>query len=602
MKIFRISMAWLALIAMLLTGCGGSTTNDDTDDSSEGEVIIGLTDAEGDFMAYAVDVKSIKLTHVNGAEVEVLPQSSRIDFSQYVDMTEFLTAATIPNGRYEKATLTLDFSSADIQVEVAGEATSATVQDSDGNPITVMDLSVTLDSTRPLVIAPGVPAHLTLDFDLEASNSVDTNVTPPVVTVQPLLVADVELDDPKPHRLRGLLEEVDETAQTIELAMRPLHHRHGDFGDLKAYVDDDTHYEVDGVAYSGSAGLAQVALQPQASWVVVYGALNTSKRRFEASEVYAGSSVPGSEQDALTGVVTARNGDVLSVRARMVVRTDGSLLFNTDVEVTLDDDTVVTKQLSQGNFSNDDISVGQRIRVLGTVSDSDGDLRVTSADRVRLMLMPISGSVVSTNDDGELVMELQHMAAYPASALDFSGTGQSPEQDADKDNYQVNSATLSLADLDINDPVRVRGFVTPFGSAPADFDASSVTDVGAVRGGLVITWQTPATAPFVRSSGSGLVVDLSDSDRHHVRRHWVLTDLTALTEDTPSIVPANTDRGLFAIRQNGAVSVYTRFSAFEEALSDKLDGSVGVSRILASGQFDNGTATLTTSRIRVMLK
>ncbi len=600
MKAFRILIAWLVMVAVTLTGCGG-VGDDSASSGDEGEVIIGLTDAEGDFMAYVVDVNAIKLTHVNGAEVEVLPQSSRIDFSQYVDMTEFVTAATIPSGRYKKATLTLDFTNADIQVEVAGEATPATVQDRDGNPITVMDVSVTLDTNRPLIIAPGVPAHLTLDFDLDSSNSVDTAVAPPVVTVLPMLVADVELDDPKPHRLRGLLEEVDETAQTIKLAMRPLHHRHGDFGHLKAHVDDDTHYEVDGIAYVGPAGLTEVALQPLASWVVVYGSLDTSTRRFKANEVYAGSSVPGSDQDALTGVVMARDGDVLSVKARMITRTDGSLVFNADVEVILDSDTVVTKQLSQGNFRTNDISVGQRIRVLGTVTETSGELSVASAERVRMMMTPISGSVVS-NHDGELVVNLQHMAAYPASALNFTGTGQSLAQDADEANYQVNTATLSLAGLDINDPVRVRGFVTPFGSAPADFDASSVTDVEAVRSVLAITWGSPETAPFVSSSTRGLMVDLTDSARHHVRRHWILTDLTALSVTTPSLVPADSGRGIFAIHQNGAVRVYHRFDDFEEALSGRLDGNVGVTRIMAGGFFDNSTATLTTSRIRVMLR
>ena len=599
MKTFRILIAWLTMVAVTLTGCGGA--GDDTANSGEGEVIIGLTDAEGDFMAYAVDVNAIKLTHISGAEVEVLPQSSRIDFSQYVDMTEFVTAATIPNGRYKKVTLTLDYSNADVQVEVAGEAARATVQDRDGNPITVMDVAVTLDTDRPLVIAPGVPAHLTLDFDLETSNSVDTSVTPPMVTVQPMLLADVELDDPKPHRLRGLLEEVDERAQFIKLTMRPLHHRHGDFGHLKAYVGDDTSYEIDGIAYKGSAGLAQMAMQPLASWVVVYGSLNTSTRRFEANEVYAGSSVPGNDQDALTGIVTARSADVLTVRARMIVRTDGSLVFNADVEVTLDSDTMVTKQLSQGNFRNGDISVGQRIRVLGTVTDTNGNLSIASAERVRMMITPATGSVVSTND-GELVIDLQHMAGRAAAGFNFAGTGQSPAQDADEANYEVNTATLSLAGIAINDPVRVRGFVTPFGSAPADFNADSVTDVAAVRSAMAITWSTPATAPFLRSSESGLVVDLTDSGRHHVRRHWVFTDLTTLTVDTPSIVPAGAGKGLFAIHQNGAVYVYTRFSAFETALSERLDGSVGVTRIMAGGRFDNDTATLTTSRIRIMLR
>ena len=36
--------------------------------------------------------------------VETLPATTRIDFAQYVDLTEFFTAATIPNGDYVAAT------------------------------------------------------------------------------------------------------------------------------------------------------------------------------------------------------------------------------------------------------------------------------------------------------------------------------------------------------------------------------------------------------------------------------------------------------------------------------------------------------------------
>src|SRR5712675_1805376 len=64
-----------------------------TDD--EGVVAIGLTDAQGDFLTYTVDVTSLTLTKADGTVVQTLPQRTRIDFAQVVDLTEFVTGATI---------------------------------------------------------------------------------------------------------------------------------------------------------------------------------------------------------------------------------------------------------------------------------------------------------------------------------------------------------------------------------------------------------------------------------------------------------------------------------------------------------------------------
>ena len=111
--------------ALAFTACGGGggggndppaasvqPTSSCTSDC--GTVYIGLTDADGDFLSYTVDVVSLKLKRANGAMVETLPATTRIDFAQYVDLTEFFTAATIPNGAYVAATLRLDFTNAEI--------------------------------------------------------------------------------------------------------------------------------------------------------------------------------------------------------------------------------------------------------------------------------------------------------------------------------------------------------------------------------------------------------------------------------------------------------------------------------------------------------
>ena len=120
---FRALFAACGGALLLLTGCGGSSSNSDstqanacTDPSACGTAYVALTDADGDFLSYTVDVVSLKLRKANGAEVETLPNRTRVDFAQYVDLTEFISAATIPSGVYVEGTLRLDYTNAAISV------------------------------------------------------------------------------------------------------------------------------------------------------------------------------------------------------------------------------------------------------------------------------------------------------------------------------------------------------------------------------------------------------------------------------------------------------------------------------------------------------
>ncbi len=582
--------------AALITGCGGS--DDGTTASGEnGEVIIGLTDAEGDFLSYAVDVTAITLTRADGTTVETLPLSTRIDFTQYVEMTEFITAATVPSGRYVAATLAIDYSDADIQVESGGAPVAAAVVDGDGNRVDAMTMTIRLEGRDALVIAPGVPAHLTLDFDLQASHEVDTSTTPPTVTVEPMLLADVNFSDPKPHRLRGLLEEVDQAHNHFRLAIRPLLQRHGRFGHLRAHIDDETHFEIDGTVYRGSAGLAALEALGANAWTVVIGLPDRASRDFLASEVYAGSSVPGADRDSLIGVVTARSGDTLTVDAGAIVTRDGRMAFHRTVEITLAADTPVSRQLGDGSYGKDDISIGQRIATIGTLA-SDGSS--FAPDRVRMLLGSVAGNVVSANP-GEVVADLQGINGRPASQFDFSGTGVTPADDADPANYQIDTATLALATLAPADPIVARGFVTPFGSAPADFEALSVIDLSEAPARLLVSWSGADADPFTSLSTDALVIDLADSQRHHIKRGRIVDDLTTLAT-APTLVASDHGRGLYALRQPGQARLFARFGDFALALQEALDGSLGVTQIAARGRFDDATATFAATRIAVRLE
>ncbi len=77
-----------------------------------------------------------------------------------------MTAATVPNGSYVEGTLRLDYTNADINVEVNGVPKAATVVDENGQPLGVVDVWIVLDNRNHIVVSPGGGrALMQFDFD-----------------------------------------------------------------------------------------------------------------------------------------------------------------------------------------------------------------------------------------------------------------------------------------------------------------------------------------------------------------------------------------------------------------------------------------------------
>lgn len=615
---------FLLAATVALVACNGSGDNRA---QSDGEVVIGLTDAEGDFASYTVDVLSLTLTKANGAVVETLPLTTRVDFAQYTDLTEFLTAATVPNGAYVKASMVLDYSNADIWVEnAAGEAVQVnTIVDGDGNPIDQLEVAVHLDGRNKLVIAPGVPSHLTLDFDLKASNSVSFDTAGvPTQTVEPILLADAELQTPKPHRLRGPLASVDVDNQSFEVILRPFYHllnhdHQRRFGALHVVTDDSTVFDVGGESYEGQAGLEALDAQSPFTAVIVIGDLKLHPRRFEAREVYAGSSVPGGVLDAVTGNVIARNGNSLTVKGATLVRAGGSVIFNDEVTVNLGDMTTVKRQMSLDNtYGIDDISVGQRVRVFGTLTNDaanalEMDAGVSNLGRVQMRYTTLRGNVVGMaviqmvpTPPVPFAIDVQAIDGRRIGLFDFSGTGDSSANDADPSRYQIDVGALDVSALTDGTPVKVRGFVRPFGQvtadSPAAFTAQSVVDVSALKAVMAIGWN-PASATAMDSlSADGMTLNLDGVGLfHHLARGRVATDLTTLGV-APQIVPPAGGDGLYWLVQGGAVQLHTTFADFAADLDTRLAGGALVRQVFASGSFDDDGGVLTSANTSIVLE
>jgi hypothetical protein len=596
-----ISIFGFCLLAITLGVLGCRPITDEADEP--GKIIIGLTDTEGDFVRYMVEVLSLSLTKADGSVVETLPLSTKVDFAQYTEMTEFLTAASIPSGFYIKATLTLDYENADIWIENdIGEAERIhTILDVDGNAITTLEASVHLEDSSSLLIAPGIPAHLTLDFNLDASNKIDDN-DPNILIVQPLLLADVNLKKPKLHRLRGPLKEVNVSQGNFLVIIRPFIHfiSGGDerFGVLRVTTNSDTVYAINGNLYQGQEGLNELNKLNIMSPTIVIWDPKPNSHQFEAHEVRAGYNVPGGTLDVVTGNVTSRDLNSLTVKGATLIRTNSSVVFNDTVTIYLDA-TGVGRQFSTDIHNTADISVGQRITVFGTIRPDTMD-RGLNADFVHLQLTTLRGTVNRVVDDKQIDVNLKSIDGRRINIFDFQGTGIDTGNDADPNDYEIDTNNLVIPSLHTGSPVKVFGFVNAFGQAPEDFKAQKVVDVSGIPALMNVSWFPANPNAFENLSTEGITLSLDDVGLfHHIGRAGVVINLNV----SPTIQPDSSKggAGLFSISQDWTRHLHFSFENFVTDLEGRLMENASVKHLTAIGPFNDVNATLTASHINVLL-
>lgn len=598
-----LSLAIVGLALLAVWGCNSDSADNSNDASCPGcgEVYISLTDADGDFTRYQVDVVSLTLKRRDGTEVETLPMATTVDLAEYTDLSEFLTVATVPPGVYVEGSITLDYTNAEIFVERDGSPAEAVVLDENGSPADVQTLNVRLDNSRRLIVVPGVPAMFHVDVDLNASHEIDLTPTPIEATVRPFIVADISPDLNKQMRLRGPLVGVQLADSTYTIAIRPFHLHRGHFGRLKIKITDSTVFDIDGNNYVGDAGLQALAAKPAGTATVAWGSVDIRRRLLVADQVHAGTTVPGGDMDAAKGAIIARNGNELTLHGAALVRLDSSLYIDDNMIITVGPNTKVRKWADAGEFTIDDISVGQRVVVLGTVDNANPAQMDATEGLVRLLPTPAHGTVVATAT-GQVDLDLQSLAWRSPAKFDFTGTGATLADDADPDNYEVDLNGLSGSGILAGDPVRIMGTVSPFGQAPADFTAQSIVDYTDAHAKLGVNWNPAANNPFVSLSATGIVIDREHSDigdLHHLRRGGILTDLAALP-DSPTIQPHNTF-GLYCILERGMVRVFSNFELFTTALSDALSNGGTVAVFHAYGGYDSSANIFSARRIAVRM-
>jgi hypothetical protein len=632
----------VALLGACAFGLAAAGCHNNNQDSGFGVAwtTLSTTDDAAQFSSYIVTVDSVVLVGKTVGEVSGIAVPETIDFTKLTNLSELWATASVPTDTYTQAIIVLDYTSAQISVMVNGVPTVATIVDPSGAPLTAVTLTVNLDPNNLLTLQPTFATsnalRLAFNFDLSASNSINLATTPPTVTAKPYFSVSTTEPDSKLIRVRGALINSSVTTGTYTVVVRPFFDEVNSLGIDTIFNDANTVYTFGGNTYVGPSGLTPLSQTSAGSTVVAAfttfeptttPAPGINAGVFHSKYVVAGGTLEDFFTYGVEGDVTARNGNTVTLHGATLFANAAQLVqFETlDSTVLLGPATQVTADgvstLGPLNFNS--IAVGQHITARGLFSqaangaitlDSTG-ASATDTGSVRLMSTELFGSELSSSA-GSLGLNLQFINNWPVSVYNFAGNGATAPTPG---NFLVNTGALTLPTFAAGDPVWVDGYVSPFGSAPPDFLAQSVSAEASVRATLVVNWTgTGTTAPFATLSATGLSIDLANAafGSGQLRVGAETVDITTLSA-SPNIVPdvaANDPTsglplyspvfsvGPGAITESvvNPIQSFNGFGAFVTQLNATF-AATPATRFVARGLYNRAANTFTASSIDVVL-
>jgi len=624
----------LCVAGVIAAGCHHNNL-----DSGYGVAWITLSDTTpDDYTSYTVNVDSVTLTGEAYGVITAIATPETVDFTKLDNINELYSAASIPNDTYTSASIILDYTSANVSVMVNGVPTLAKVVDTTGAAVTTQTITVTLDPKNPLIIVPTLSSssaqRLAINFDLAASNVVNTATSPPTVTIQPFLTVSAGAPDTKPIRVRGPLINSDINIGTYTVYVRPFYDEVDVLGQLTMFNDANTVYLINGVYYTGTPGITALSLLSAGTTMTAAyttytpsGTLNASVTagKFNTTYVVAGSTLEDFYTQGLEGDVIARSGNTVTVRGATLFLNDGqsSYIDTPDAVVLLGPSTIVTADdnPSLKGLNYNSVSVGQHIIARGiyelpasgvTTLDATGNSS-TNTGSVRLISTQLWGPLVSSAT-GSLTMNLQTINNWPVSNYNFTGNGTVAPA-----GYVVDTGTLAPPAGDTaGSPLWIDGVTAPFGSAPPDFEAFAINPELSVPARLQVDWTSAGTiTPFSTLTSTGLTIDLSNASLSAavIRIGSESVALSSLAA-TPQIVPATMPpppAGLPAVFQPvfaignltttadaTAVTVTNTFATFATQLPTAIVAATPAHHFVAAGVYNRGNNTFTASSIDVV--
>ena len=626
------------LVLLFVTSCGNSIF-------IVGTPVVTLTTQRGHFTSYVVNIQTIQMTRKDGTVQQLPTFNLRVDLAQISKYVNLLETPAFGQGAYVSATIVLDYTAPYVTVDAGGQAAATTLIDSQtGTAPTTETFTVYFDPNNPLTIGNQTSTPVNFNIDLEASNTIDTSKgLPATVTVHPVVSVTSTPVYEKPVLTRGTFVFADTKNGNFVMNTRPLHDvtSQATYGALTVIPNDQTYWNINGVTYSGAAGLAQLAkLQGQTAYLQIgaigvgngqpapFGNLGGDTPSFTATEVYVGTSLESTIQDHITGVVSGISGDTLTVTGAWLVDRLGDPGFAQSLPVTVSTSTpTIVSMDGNANFSPPSpalsaISVGQFIDVSGVVTYvGDGTTNPASLDatgigsQVRIQPTTLWANLNSTAS-GTANVSLDWLAHYEPADFTFAGTGTSTAVDATAANYIINTGALTVPTSPTGalfpGLLQIVGTANTFGQGPPYFNASSIQDASALPQQLILEWSgSGSNNPYLATASTGLSVNLSDANLapgvagalHVIRSGPSQTDVDSLTNPNPgvlSIVPSTAAGNQFTIGNiTNGIYVFDTFSDFVTRLQSVISSTDPTYKLVATGQYDSSTGTFTATNIEI---
>jgi hypothetical protein len=414
------------------------------------------------------------------------------------------------------------------------------------------------------------------------------------------------------------------TSTTFDMSAMPFNSLTNGGGALTIVPSDDTTYEVNGTATTGSAGLSQLASLGSGTLTVAYGtlastestttttsstdgtdstAVSTSTVTFAATQVLAGGSVQGAGLDRVSGTVSARSGNTLTLEDATLVAADGSEAFLAGTTfVIMGPNTVVTEFGNGGAeiFGVLQVSVGSVIEAFGLVTGASADNATLDASAGRVRLDPVTASGLVTAQGSEVLdLNLALLGGRTVTAMNFVGSDATPSQ------YVVDTGALDLTYSTAGAPVTVTGFTGAFAAGLPNFTANTLLDPTTIPAELVVDWPSGTAAPFTTYNSASIDINVVNSaigTRHQIQDGAQTINVVGLA--SVLIVPSSTSSAtVFTIGHSSSATTesFNTYAAFIAQLQTELNGTTLATAVTATGPYTASTFTLSATSITLIL-
>jgi len=377
---------FLSGLMAMLAACGGSYTAPKPTTSNPSApsqaVVVGITDGPGDrIVAFTVTINSIDLLTSTGTKVSLVSTPTTVEVSHLAGTTLTLGHATIPQGTYTQAAISISNPS----ITFIDPATGQTVKKN----LPISSLSVTVNIQPPLVVGSTAMAE-TFDLNLFGSVSIDASGN---VTFTPQFgERHQEVPDNDQNAFDGELDHAVGTVKSVNGSSFTAVFNSSQT--LTFTTNSSTQFE----GVSGISGLT-------AGMLVVVEAKTQSDGTLLATEVKVVMANAANAQE-VDGLVTTVTGSPATQLAVVVQDEEGSMMTSSSIGGTVN--VAVTSNTAfridtngvglsglpfTPTFNAGTVHAGQRVEV----HSSSGSANTLTAGEVDLEQQAVRGTVSAIN-------------------------------------------------------------------------------------------------------------------------------------------------------------------------------------------------------------